>query len=280
MNIFIPKFIDKLKNTNLTEVVFNFYLDQMKDPQWNEASEGTLQSFLPELIKTKLNNIIDEGYVDKGLTEKRDKIIEIIDKLNFIMTSESTLLPNGNPLGAHDGQISDAKYKYAKLKNFVSSYEFYSKYYEMVNFFKEATDNIEAIEGTSIAENIIITNDQLVEIVHYLVKDEKSKFLDEYNKSNETYNGVFSVELPESSTTYFDQIELYFDTVIKITTTPQYEEFGYDILTAPKFAKEIPIRYEIEEQDELLDDAEGKILNKIFVNKPFLDPSNLNYYKK
>ena len=91
---------------------------------------------------------------------------------------------------------------------------------------------------------------------------------------------VPGIELPESSTTYFDQIELYFDTVIKITTTPQYEEFGYDILTAPKFAYEIPIRYEIEEQDELLDDAEGKILNKIFVNKPFLDPSNLNYYKK
>jgi hypothetical protein len=196
------------------------------------------------------------------------------------MTSESTLLPNGNPLGAHDGQISDAKYKYAKLKNFVSSYEFYSKYYEMVNFFKEATDNIEAIEGTSVAENIIITQDQLVEIVHYLVKDEKNRFLDEYNKSNETYNGVFSVELPTSESTYFDQIELYFNTFIKITTTPQYEEFGYDILTAPKFAYEIPIRYEIEEQDELLDDAEGKKLNKIFVNKPFLDPSNLNYYKK
>jgi hypothetical protein len=280
INNFIPKFIDKLKNTNLTEVVFNFYLDQMKDPQWNEASEGTLQSFLPDLIKTKLNHIIDEGYVDKGLTEKRDKIIEIIDKLNFIMTSETTLLPNGNPLGAHDGQISDAKYKYAKLKNFVSANEFYSKYYEMVNFFKEATDNILAIEGTSVVENTTITNDELVEIVHYLVKDEKSKFLDEYNKSNETYNGVFSVELPESSTTYFDQIELYFDTVIKITTTPQYEEFGYDILTAPKFAYEIPIRYEIEEQDELLDDEEGKILNKIFVNKPFLDPAKLNYYKK
>jgi hypothetical protein len=280
MNIFIPKFIDKLKNTNLTEVVFNFYLDYIKDPQWNEASEATLQSFLPDLIKSKLNKISDEGYVDKGLTEKRDKIIEIIDKLNFIMTSESTLLPNGNPLGAHDGQISDAKYKYAKLKNFVSSYEFYSKYYEMVNFFKEATDNIEAIEGTSIAENIIITNDQLVEIVHYLVKDEKSKFLDEYGKSNETYNNIFSDLLPQSSATYFDQIEEFFDTVIKITTTPQYEEFGYDILTAPKFAYEIPIRYEIEEQDELLDDAEGKILNKIFVNKPFLDPSNLNYYKK
>jgi hypothetical protein len=280
MNIFIPKFIDKLKNTNLTENVFNFYLDQMKDPQWNEASEATLQSFLPDLIKTKLNKIIDEGYVDKGLTEKRDKIIEIIDKLNFIMTSESTLLPNGNPLGAHDGQISDAKYKYAKLKNFVSSNEFYSKYYEMVNFFKEATDNIEAIEGTSIAENIIITDDQLIEVVYYLIKDEKTKFLDEYGKSNETYNGVFSVELPGSSSTYFDQIELFFDTVIKITTTPQFEEFGFDITTAPQFPYEIPIRYEIEEQDELLDDNEGKTLNKIFVNKPFLDPTKLNYYKK
>jgi hypothetical protein len=150
----------------------------------------------------------------------------------------------------------------------------------MVNFFKEATDNIEAIEGTSIAENIIITDDQLIEVVYYLIKDEKTKFLDEYGKSNETYNGVFSVELPGSSSTYFDQIELFFDTVIKITTTPQFEEFGFDITTAPQFPYEIPIRYEIEEQDELLDDNEGKTLNKIFVNKPFLDPTKLNYYKK
>jgi hypothetical protein len=90
----------------------------------------------------------------------------------------------------------------------------------MVNFFKEATDNIEAIEGTSVAENIIITQDQLIEIVHYLVKDEKNRFLDEYEKSNETYNNIFSDLLPQSSATYFDQIGEFFDTEIKIKTTP------------------------------------------------------------
>ena len=55
INKFIPKFIDAVKGINLTEKVFDFYLDEMKDPQWNESSEATLQTFLPDLIKNKLD---------------------------------------------------------------------------------------------------------------------------------------------------------------------------------------------------------------------------------
>ena len=288
INKFIPKFIDAIKATNLNEKVFDFYLDKMRDPQWNEASEATLQSFLPDLIKRKLQTIADEGWVDKGLTESRDKIIELVDKLNFIMTSANTLLPNGNPMGGHDGQISDAKYKYAKLKNFLPG-TFYAKYYEIVNFFKESTDKFEAVSKPKVSFEFdksdtftvnSFSDQQIKEIILYLVKGEKDKFLKEYENTNEGYNGVFSVELPESSKTYFDLISDFFDNEIIKTTAPKYDYFDVDILKSPKMSNSNPIEYEIEEQDELLDDTEGKILNKIFVNKPFLDPAKLNYYKK
>ena len=288
INKFIPKFIEAVKATNLTEKVFDFYLDKMRDPQWNEASEGTLQSFLPNLIKSKLQTIADEGQIDKTLTEKRDKIIELVDKLNFIVTSANTLYPNGNPMGGHDGQISDAKYKYAKLKGFLPG-TFYAKYYEMVNFFKESTDKFETISKPKVSFEFdksdtftvnSFSEQQIKEIILYLIKDEKDTFLKEYENADEGYNYVFGVELPESSKTYYNLIEDYFDNQIFEATIPKYDYFDVDILKSPKLPNSNPIQFEIEEQDELLDDAEGKILNKIFVNKPFLDPTKLNYYKK
>jgi hypothetical protein len=286
INKFIPKFIDAVKGINLTEKVFDFYLDEMRDPQWNEASEATLQTFLPDLIKNKLQYIAEEiTSIDKAIPETRDKIIEVIDKLNFIVTSANTLLPNGNPMGGHDGQISDAKYKYAKLKDFLPG-SFYAKYYEIVNFFKETTDKFETISKPKVTfdfnqpDKLTFTDEQIKEIVLYLVKDERDTFISEYEKTDEGYNYIFGVELPESAKTYYNLIEDFFDNEIIKTTKPKEGFFGFDLLKTPWLPNDNPIEYEIEEQDELLDDAEGKLLNKIFVNKPFLDPAKLNYYKK
>jgi hypothetical protein len=286
INKFIPKFIDAVKGINLTEKVFDFYLDEMKDPQWNESSEATLQTFLPDLIKNKLQYIAEEiTSIDKAIPETRDKIIEVIDKLNFIVTSANTLLPNGNPMGGHDGQISDAKYKYAKLKDFLPG-SFYAKYYEIVNFFKETTDKFETISKPKVTfdfnqpDKLTFTDEQIKEIVLYLVKDERDTFISEYEKTDEGYNYIFGVELPESAKTYYNLIEDFFDNEIIKTTKPKEGFFGFDLLKTPWLPNDNPIEYEIEEQDELLDDAEGKLLNKIFVNKPFLDKTKLNYYKK
>jgi hypothetical protein len=51
-------------------------------------------------------------------------------------------------------------------------------------------------------------------------------------------------------------------------------------LTFPYRINTNPVSYPITSEDELIDDYEGKLLNKIFINKPYLNPNTLNYYKK
>jgi hypothetical protein len=107
--------------------------------------------------------------------------------------------------------------------------------------------------------------DILKEIIFPMIKDSKIKIVDPY-----TLNDVFTAEAVQN----VDQV---FDFQVNLNT---YTGYTFTIDKSPKRPNTKKVEYEIIATTEMTDDAEGLIVNKIFINKGN-GPENdkLNYYE-
>ena len=274
---FRPTINEAIKQTPLTIYIFSYWLTPSANPDAAPQSDSILDTnLLPKIIDSNFDSIFSMNGL-KWLEESRDKLIEIIDKLNFVVNYE------------HDGKIEDDKYKQADLGGFSGS-AFYNTYKDIIDFLdnihiklnEKLDSNPVQIDFDAPDEDMLSTfleTEVMKDFIFHMVRYEKDKIIDFYNSdAGDVYDNVLlNYEWAETYGyyvgTWFNDYNFIEDQILKSKTF----EFGLEL---PKRTNTNKISYPITNEDELIDDYEGGLLNKIFINKPFLDPSNLNYYKK
>ena len=274
---FRPTINEAIKQTPLTMSIFDYWRTPSANPDASPQSDSILDTnLLPKIIDSNFDSIFSMNGL-KWLEESRDKLIEIIDKLNFVVNYE------------HDGKIEDDKYKQADLGGFSGS-AFYNTYKDIIDFLdnihiklnEKLDSNPVQIDFDAPDEDMLSTfleTEVMKDFIFHMVRYEKDKIIDFYNSdAGDVYDNVLlNYEWAETYGyyvgTWFNDNNYIEDQILKSKTF----EFGLEL---PKRTNTNKISYPITNEDELIDDYEGGLLNKIFINKPFLDPSNLNYYKK
>jgi len=112
-----------------------------------------------------------------------------------------------------------------------------------------------------------------------MIRYQKNYIIDYYNSDKGQVTDTLLQEMQEAESygqyvSYWFNLNNYIDDQILKSKTFKIE------LTPPMRTNSNNITYPITSEDELIDDYEGSLLNKIFINKPFLDKDKLNYYKK
>jgi len=272
-----PTINEAIKQTDLTRDIFNFW----KTPSANidacpESDDILKNDLLPKIIDSNFDSILNNNGL-KWLEESRDKLIGIIDKLNFIVNY------------GHDGKIEDDKYKQANLNGFSGS-QFYDIYKDTIDFLdntntklKEKLDSIPVqISFDTPDENmlsIFLETEVMKDFIFHMIRYKKDNIIDYYNSDKGHVTDTLLEEMQEAESygqyvSNWFNLNNYIDDQILKSKTFKIE------LTPPMRTNSNNITYTITSEDELIDDYEGSLLNKIFINKPFLDKDKLNYYKK
>jgi hypothetical protein len=116
-----PTINEAIKQTSLTTSIFDYWRTPSANPFVSPQSDSILENnLLPKIIDSNFDSIFNIDGL-KWLEEYRNKLIAIIDKLNFVVNYE------------HDGKIEDDKYKQADLGGFSGS-AFYNTYKDIIDF--------------------------------------------------------------------------------------------------------------------------------------------------
>jgi hypothetical protein len=205
---------------------------------------------------------IDEMYkftLVNSLEHDRNEFIRIFDKLNFIHDYN------------HDVMISGDTYTRATLSGYAPQL-FYNEYkpaVEFLNLFNTKVtseiDNTLEFGNFDTLAGQLQDIDLLKEIIFPMIKDNKIDIIDPY-----TLNDVFTADAVQN----VDQV---FDFQVNLNT---YTGYTFTIENSPKRTNTNKVEYEIITTEEMTDDAEGLVVNKIFINKGN-GPENgkLNYYE-
>jgi hypothetical protein len=272
-----PTINEAIKQTDLTRDIFNFWKTPSANIDACPESDAILKNnLLPKIIDDNFDSILTNNGL-KSLEEARNKLIGIIDKLNFVVYYE------------HDGKIDDAKYKQANLDGFSGS-ELYNIYNSTIDFLdntntklKEKLDSIPVQISFDTPDedmlSIFSEPEVMKDFIFHMIRYKKDYIIDYYNSDKGQVTDTLLEEMQEAES-YGQYVSDWFnlnnyidDQILKSKTL----SFG---LTFPYRINTNPVSYPITSEDELIDDYEGKLLNKIFINKPYLNPNTLNYYKK
>ncbi len=247
-----------IDNTNLTRDLFGMFDSFELEELYNQTSEEFLKGVIKDLVGDKIDQMYKFILV-KSLEHERNEFIRIFDKLNFIHDYN------------HDVMISGDTYTQATLSGYAPEL-FYNEYKTAVEFLNTFNAKVTAeIDNTLDFGNFdtlagqLQDIDILKEIIFPMIKDSKIKIVDPY-----TLNDVFTAEAVQN----VDQV---FDFQVNLNT---YTGYTFTIDKSPKRPNTKKVEYEIIATTEMTDDAEGLIVNKIFINKGN-GPENdkLNYYE-
>ena len=272
-----PTLNEAIKQTDLTRDIFDFWKTPSANIDACQGSDYNLKNdLLPHIIDQKFDDMLTTSGL-KFLEDTRNKLIEIIDKLNFIVYYE------------HDGKIENDAYKQANLDGFVGS-DFYDRYKEVIDFLDNTHTKLnEKLDSNPVQIDFDTPDEDMLGIfseteimkdfIYHMIRYQENRIIDYYSTDK---GFVYDVLLEDmiGAQSYADYVNDWFndnnfieDQILKSKTF----KIGIDY---PKALGTKKVSYTITSEEDLTDDTEGGILNKIFINKPFLDPDKLNYYKK
>ena len=246
-----------IDNVNLTREVFEFFDSSPNEELYNSKSEDILKPLVKELVSDKIDEMFKYRLLE-SVEHDRNEIIRLTDKLNFIVEY------------GHDAMISGDTYTQATLNGFAPDL-FYNEYKPVIEYFTTLNQNIIPQIDTSLNFSNFdllvgaLDAETLKDIIFPMIKNKKLEIVDPY-----TLDDVFNAEAVENVNGVFDfQVNLH-----------TYTGHTFNFAKAPIKPNTKKIEYEIISQSQVTDDAEGLVINKIFINKNN-PPANdkLNYYE-
>lgn len=164
--------INKLKSTMVglirsEDMSEMFKFDNFLSPEKIERSNTILRPKLEELVVEKLDNVITSNTL-KGIVTKRNKVIEVLDKLNYLTKYVG------------DGQINEQTYTQATLSGFTFS-SLYSEYDIFIDYFDKNSKKFTRDLDTSINFDTLNLNvTTLSEILSVLLYGKVTDIVDIY----------------------------------------------------------------------------------------------------
>lgn len=168
------KMVDKIETENISTI---FGFDKDMTPAILSRSEQILKPYVSETV----GYIIDHMSQFKSLkesTEIRNKIIVILDKLNFVVQNN------------YDGKIDKNTYVGASLSGFTSDY-LYPKYSDVIDFIdeKQIMFSEDLDDSTYIfSRNTIMSVSDFSYFLSIIMKEEKENILELYQKDKTVFN--------------------------------------------------------------------------------------------
>jgi len=164
--------INRLKSSMVSSILTEdvsemFKLDNFLSPEKIERSNTLLRPKLEALIVEKLDGVITSNLL-KGITNKRNEVIESLDKLNYLTKYVG------------DGQIKDQTYTQATLSGFTFS-TLYDEYDIFVDYFDKNSDKFVKDLDTSINfDSLSINVTILSELLSVLLVGKETEITDIY----------------------------------------------------------------------------------------------------
>ena len=237
-------------------------LDPIQDERYIEICESRIKFLVNDVIDTKIEEMLSYEPIKK-VESNRNKIITIVDKLNFIT--------NYKVDGMISGNTEAPIYMDASLKDFVSS-DFYGLYSNVIEYIKTSNDKLKTyIDDTIDFGNYETLTTQMyptsvcAEIILTFLKGKESDIMETIvNEISDTVSTEFIINLAKQ-----------LDSMLFITTDIMT---FLDIPTVPTKTSTKSAAYEILDNNQIFDNDEGHFINKIFVEKLPLT-TELNFYK-
>jgi hypothetical protein len=248
---FERQMLDKLDVENVSTI---FGLDKDLTASEMIKSEDIIK---PE-VETIVSEMIDGMTKFKSIKEAaefRNKIIVVLDKLNFI---------NGE---IHDGKVDTKKEEYIGVNfNGFSSSELYGTYNNVIEFIKDNSDKFseDLNDSFTFGRNAIITTNDLSYFLSVLLKNDTVRLMKVYQK----YTKDFSIR---TLTNIEKRLNKF------MAGYPSEKDFN---LKYPKRKDGNSISFDILDETYVFNDSQIDVLLKVYRTGNYKTTSVLNYYRK
>ena len=235
-----------------------FDLLEFADPKVDSYDE-IFKDEITFIVNQSLDSLVENKQI-KDVENARNEVISVIDKTNFLVTY------------GHDIQISGLTYTKANLTSFNST-TFYNQFKPAITYLKSASaQNVLELEPTNpnfTELTLSFNSEDLKSILSILLIGKKDTIVQQFAR-----NPLMSADDIGNVSSMLDSF------IYKEPTLILGEENRLNIILGPFPVRpnDKPIEFEISSTEEMTDDAEGLVVNNIFINKNKLG-TTLNFYK-
>jgi hypothetical protein len=238
-------------------------LDPIQDEQHIQTCETEIKFLVKNVIDTKIEEMLSYDAIKK-IEDNRNKIITIVDQLNFITNYKTDAMISGN--------TESVSYMDATLNGFVSS-DFYNSYSNVIDYINTSNTKLKTyIDNTIDFGNESTLTTQMYptsicgEIILTFLKGKESDIIKTV---------INAIGTDTITTTFVENLTKQVNSILFITTDVMTV---LDIPTAPTKTNTKSTSFNIVENNQIFDVDEGHLVNKIFAEKlPLTD--KLNFYK-